>query len=133
MDNKGSVLIVDNDRVLLGMLKEGLSTEGYLCETTTSTEAALEFINETFFDILVTDIIMPGMDGFELTEKAKRLRPDMAVVIMTGFIDDFSYDRAIEAGASDFIKKPFTLKEMKMRLRHVKLDEKSRKMKRPDD
>jgi diguanylate cyclase (GGDEF)-like protein len=67
---------------------------------------------------------MPGLDGFELTEKAKKLRPDMAVIIMTGFIDDFSYDRALEAGAFDFIKKPFTVTEMKMRLRHVTLREK---------
>ena len=50
----------------------------------------------------------------------------MVTIVMTGFIDDFSYDRAIEAGASDFIKKPFTMKEMLHRVTHVQLQEKLR-------
>ena len=123
MEKRGSVLIVDNNETLLNMLTEGLSSEGYRCETTTSALTALELIGESRFDVMVTDIVMPALDGFELTEKAKKLRPDMAVIIMTGFIDDFSYDRALEAGASDFIKKPFTVNEMKMRLQHVTLRE----------
>ncbi len=114
---------MDNDRVLLEMIKEGLSPEGYRCEILTSSKAALDLVREIPFDIMVTDIVMPGLDGFELTENAKKLRPEMTVVIMTGFIDDFSYDRALEAGASDFIKKPFTLKEMKMKLKQVALQE----------
>lgn len=127
--NEGSsLIIVDNDAVLLNMVKKGLASEGYRCETTTSPAGALELIAETPFDILVSDIVMPGMDGFELTEKAKKLRPEITVIIMTGFIDDFSYDRAVEAGASDFIKKPFTLKEMKMKLRQVALQESLREM-----
>ncbi len=119
MNERGSIIIVDNNEVLLNMLRAGLSKEGYRCETTTSSQAALECVADSHFDVLITDIVMPGLDGFELAEKAKKLRPDMAVIIMTGFIDDFSYDRAMEAGASDFIKKPFTLSEMKMRLHHV--------------
>jgi diguanylate cyclase (GGDEF)-like protein len=126
MDEKSSIIIVDNDRVLLSMLKEGLKSEGYRCEVTSNAGTALESIGETPFDILVTDIVMPGLDGFELTEKAKKIRPDITVIMMTGFIDDFSYDRALEAGASDFIKKPFTLKEIKIRLQHVRLREKLR-------
>jgi diguanylate cyclase (GGDEF)-like protein len=124
MKNRTSVIIVDNNEVLLKMLREGLSKEGYHCETTTSSGTALERIAEDHFDILITDIVMPGLDGFELTEKARELRPDLAVIIMTGFIDDFSYDRAMEAGAADFIKKPFTLSEMKIRLQHVAAKEK---------
>ncbi len=123
MNQTNSAIIVDNDRVLLKMIKEGLMQEGYRCETFTSSKAALELVRETPFDIMVTDIVMPGLDGFELTENAKKLRPEMTVIIMTGFIDDFSYDRALDAGASDFIKKPFTLKEMKMKLRQLALQE----------
>ena len=123
MNQINSVIIVDNDRVLLKMIKEGLSSEGYRCEIFTSSKAAIELVREAPFDIMVTDIVMPGLDGFELTENARKLRPEMTVIIMTGFIDDFSYDRALEAGAADFIKKPFTLKEMKMKLKQVALQE----------
>lgn len=133
MDKRGSILIVDNDRVLLSMLKEGLKSEGYRCEVTSSAKTALESISETPFDILVTDIVMPALDGFELTEEAKKIRPDITVIMMTGFIDDFSYDKALEAGASDFIKKPFTLKEIKMRLQHVRLRERLRETSITDD
>jgi DNA-binding NtrC family response regulator len=97
-------------------------SEGYHCETVTTAEAALSFIRENIFDVMVTDVAMFfKKDGGELTEKAKKLRAGMAIIVMTEFIDDFSYDAAIEDGASDFIKKPFTLKEMRMRLKHVGL------------
>ncbi|MBM4135560.1 MAG: response regulator [Nitrospira sp.] len=118
-----SVIIVDDNLTLLDVLKNGLSSEGYHCETATSAASALELINNTLFDIMITDIVIGDMNGFELTKKAKRLNPDMIVIIMTGFIDEFSYDQAIEAGASDFMKKPFSLKELFMRIRHVKMQE----------
>ncbi len=126
MNELNSVIIVDDDEALLSMLKEGFSKEGYRCETALNGECALDLVSRNDFDIMLTDIVLPGIKGIELTEKAKRLRPEMVVIIMTGFIDDFSYDKAIEAGASDLIKKPFTLKELMVRIRHVKLQEKLR-------
>ncbi|MEW6001582.1 MAG: GGDEF domain-containing response regulator [Nitrospirota bacterium] len=126
MDEKSSVIVVDDDLNLLDILKNALSLEGYKCEVATSAASAIELIDKTPFDIMITDIVMSDMDGLELTEKAKRIRPNMAVIVTTGFIDDFSYDRAIEAGASDFIKKPFTLKELIARIKHVELQEEVR-------
>jgi len=107
MDERTSILIVDNDEELLPMLYEMFEAKGYLCEPCDSAQAAIECLNKSRFHIILADIAMPDMDGFELTERIKKLRPDMATILMTGFIDDFSYDRAIAAGASDFIKKTF--------------------------
>jgi two-component system cell cycle response regulator len=128
MDERNSVIIVDDDERLLEIFKTALSLEGYQCETASSAEAALELINKRSFDIMLTDIRMPGIEGFELTHKAKKIIPDMAVIIMTAYAEEFSYDNAIEAGASDFIKKPFTLNELMARIQHVKLQEKVRTM-----
>ena len=128
MDERNSVIIVDDDERLLEIFKTALSLEGYQCETASSAESALELINKTSFDIMLTDIRMPGIEGFELTHKAKEIIPDMAVIIMTAYAEEFSYDNAIEAGASDFIKKPFTLNELMARIQHVKLQEKVRTM-----
>jgi DNA-binding NtrC family response regulator len=63
------------------------------------------------------------MNGFELTKKVKKLNPNMAVIIMTGFIGDFSYDDAIQTGATDFIKKPFTVKELVVRIKQIEAQE----------
>ncbi len=128
MNEAGSIIIVDDDAVLLSMLRDYFLNEGYRCETADNAETALRLIGEAPFDIMLTDVALPGMKGFELTERAKKVRPDMAIIIMTGFIDDFSYDSAIEAGASDFIKKPFTLRELRARMEHVKVHERQRMM-----
>jgi diguanylate cyclase (GGDEF)-like protein len=128
-----SVLIVDDDILLLDMLRNGLYSERYYCETVTTAESALELLHKTSFDVMIADIALPGMRGFELTEKAKNRAPNMAVIIMTGFIEDISYDEAIEAGASDFIKKPFTLRELRARLKQVKMQERLRTLFLRDD
>ena len=122
------ILIVDDDAVILQFMKTVLEIAGYKCETASSSQSALELIGNTHFDMMITDIVMPKMNGLELTGKAKGLRPDMSVIVTTGFVDNFSYDKAIEAGAADFLKKPFTEKELLARIKHVKLQEEIRNL-----
>ena len=128
MEKKDSILIVDDDAVIMKFMKIVLEMEGYECETAISSQAALERVQSAPFDIMITDIVMPGMNGLELTGKAKGIRPNMSVIITTGFVDNFSYDKAIEAGASDFIKKPFTEKELIARIKHVKMQQEIRNL-----
>jgi DNA-binding response OmpR family regulator len=109
---------------MLDILKSGLSQEGYHCEVATNATSALELINKTPFDIMIADIDLPDMNGLELTRKVKRLKPEMGVIIMTGFIEEFSYGEAINAGASDFIKKPLTLRELLARMNQLEIQEK---------
>jgi DNA-binding NtrC family response regulator len=122
-----SILVVDDDATLLDLLKSGLTSEDYDCETVTNAAAALEVIHQNSHGIMITDIDMPDMNGLELTKKAKTVNPHVKVVIMTGFIDKFSYDKAIEAGASDFIRKPFSLKELTIRIKHIRMQEELRR------
>lgn len=133
MGERNSIIIIDNDVALLDMLKGGLSARGYQCETTASVKTAIRYIGETSFDIMVTDIIMPDGDVFELIKKAKKLRPDMAVIIMSDSMDESSYDRSMEKGASDFIEKPVTLARMLVRIKHARLHEKLREMSITDE
>jgi two-component system, cell cycle response regulator len=128
MDDKRSVIIIEDDPDLLQMLEQGLAAGGYRCETATDAESAVELLSKTSFDLMVADIVLPGMNGFKLTEKAKKLRPDMLVIMMTGFVEDFSYEEAITAGASDFIKKPFMMHELILRIQFVTLQAKLLKM-----
>jgi two-component system cell cycle response regulator len=119
-----SILVVDDDISLLDPLKTGLSLRGYQCKAVTSAAVALELLSEDSFDVMVIDIVLPDMSGFELATKAKRIKPDMAIIIMTGHIDEYAYEDAMQAGASDFIKKPFSLSELIARIGHAKMHEK---------
>jgi diguanylate cyclase (GGDEF)-like protein len=132
-EGKGSILVVDDEKIIVRMLEAGLSDMGYSCVAVNNGTAALELIKEAPLDIMLTDVHMPGMNGFVLTEKAKHIIPDLLVIIMTGFSKNFSYDAAIEAGAADFIKKPFTVKELEVRIQHVILHERLRAMSITDE
>lgn len=133
MEKQPTIILVDDDELLLDVIKQSLVMSGYVCEAFAGADAALERISRDPFTILLTDIIMKGMEGLELTRRVKRMRPDMFVIVMTGFIGDFSYDQAIEAGASDFIKKPFSIQELLVRIKHVMTQEKLREMSITDE
>ena len=117
------ILIVDDNISLLDTINNGLSLRGYQCKAAMSASTAIELLNKDLFDMMIIDIVLPDMSGFELATKAKKIKPDMAIIIMTGYIDEFSYEDAIESGASDFIKKPFSVKELIARIEHAKMHE----------
>jgi len=133
MDKKSRVLIVEDEQSWLNVLTEGLSINGYHCETALNAEEAIPLLGKTIFDIVITDIALSGMTGLELTKAVKQLSLGTIVIAMTGYIDEFTYDNAIEAGASDFIKKPFTLKELLARIKHAKRQEETRGLLLTDD
>ena len=133
MQVKPSLIIVDDDERLLGVLREAGSLEGYTCATFTRAEEALAEIERRSFNVLLTDIVLPGMKGLELTSRVKQMHPEMIIIVMSGFTTEFSYDDAIRAGASDFIKKPFTVHEMLMRIQHAKMQERLRALSFTDD
>jgi len=116
-----SVILVDDDEAILDSLRTGLSLHGYRCETASSGKSALELIDNTFFDVMITDFNMPGMNGLELTKRVKELKPDMKVIIITGFAHNFSYDDAIAMGVSDLLEKPFGLKELIGKMKDIKI------------
>jgi len=118
MESK-TCLIVDDERLILTMISDCLSNLGYTCTTATSAENALKILIHSSFDIMITDIQMAGMTGIELTRDAKQLYPTMPIIVMTGFTEEYSYDEVIEAGAADFLKKPFSMKELDTRVARV--------------
>jgi diguanylate cyclase (GGDEF)-like protein len=76
---------------------------------------------------------MPGMRGLELVRRVKHLYPSMTSIVMTGFVEEFSYDEAIRSGAGDFIKKPFTVQELLVRIKHAKLQDHLRELSITDE
>ena len=113
-----SILIVDDDRAIKESVEEYLKIQKYKVKTADSAMAALDVLQIFNADIVLTDIMMQGMDGLELTKKIKS-KYDADVMVMTGYSAEYSYEEAVKAGASDFIFKPFRFEELELRLNRV--------------
>jgi diguanylate cyclase (GGDEF)-like protein len=112
------ILIVDDEEGIRTTLCEIIRQAGYECSGTSSGEKALAFLERKPVDVVITDIMMPGLNGFELTEIVKD-KHKADVIIITGYGGDFSYEEALEKGASDFAQKPVRPKELIARLKRV--------------
>ncbi len=108
MNNKLQVLVIDDDAVIGRSFDRVLSDKGYQVSTALSAEEALDTMNETNFDVVFTDIKMPGMDGLEVTERIKARCPWTPVVVITGYGTRANEIRASVLGASGFVRKPLT-------------------------
>ena len=106
--NKLQVLVIDDDAVVGRSFDRVLSEKGYEVSTALSGEEAMETINETNFDVVFTDIKMPGMDGLEVTERIKARCPWTPVVVITGYGTEDNEAKASVLGASGFVRKPLT-------------------------
>lgn len=112
------ILIVDDDSTLRDTMQEFLHLSSFKADTVNNAEEALRFLNKTSVDIVITDIMMMGMNGLELTNIIKQDH-DTDVIVITGFSSDFSYVEAISKGANDFIFKPVHMEELLLRIKRV--------------
>ena len=112
------ILIVDDDVAVRNTMNEYILTAGYQSEAVSCAEEALEMLDNKSFHVVITDIILPAMGGLELTKIIKKDQ-DSDVIVMTGYSDDYSYEEAINIGASDFVIKPVRLEELLLRLKRV--------------
>ncbi len=117
------VLIVDDEPSIRNLLLSFLNILSYQCETASNGKEALEKLKERPYDAVITDVVMPEMDGIALTQEIAKKYPDLPVMVMTGFSDEFSAQKAISAGAREFIKKPFSITEFSLRLNKMLRDQ----------
>jgi len=106
--NKRNILVVDDESVIREGMRRILEAEGYQAETSAGGRTALETIQEQDFDVVITDLKMPGMDGIEVLKTIKILQPEVPVIIITGYSTVASAVDAMKNGAFDYIAKPFS-------------------------
>ena len=109
---KAKILCVDDEPIILDSFRKILVLDGYSVDTVENGREALNLIKTHHYDFLFTDLKMPEMDGVEVTNAVKHLRPDIDVIIITGYA---SIDTAVETmkiGAMDYVEKPFTEDEL---------------------
>jgi len=117
-NTKFLVLIVDDDVAVRNTMNEYINSAGYKSEAVACAEDALEILEKKSFHVVITDINLPAMGGLDLTRIIKKDK-ESDVIVMTGYSDDYSYEEAINTGASDFVIKPVRLQELMLRLKRV--------------
>jgi DNA-binding NtrC family response regulator len=104
------LLIVDDDPALLTGLSDGLSARlpDISPKTASSAKEALGLMATEEFDVILSDVVMPGMSGLEFLARVRKLCPGTAIILMTGCQDELRHE-ALRLGAVDFLTKPFTM------------------------
>jgi len=116
-----SVLIVDDEQEIRDSLSEVLTDEGFLTYTAENGVVALEMLKETHYDIIISDIKMPEMDGVTLLQRVKEQAPDTFVILVTSYGSTETAINAMRLGAIDYILKPIDFDELIMRIKNIDL------------
>lgn len=121
MDKKKSmsVLIVDDEDMMRDLLKRILSRGGFEIDTASNGKEALEKLAANPVDLIISDIKMPGMDGFELLKEVRSKYPDKSVIMITAFGDTYTVKDALLLGADEYVTKPFKSHEITLVVERV--------------
>ena len=107
MEKKISILIVDDEESVRDSLYSWFTEDGYRVEVAEHAKKALSLLETSYFDIILTDLKMPGMDGLELLQRIKTLNKDSIIIVMTAFASVDTAVKALKEGAFDYVTKPF--------------------------
>jgi DNA-binding NtrC family response regulator len=109
-----NILIVEDEPKMRRLLEISLGEEGHQVQVAPDAEMALKSLHANSFDVIVTDVKLPGMNGLEFLHEAKRLNASTPIVVMTAYGSVETAVEAMKLGASDYVLKPFTMAEMKL-------------------
>ncbi|AMJ61842.1 response regulator [Bosea sp. PAMC 26642] len=109
------ILVVDDEEPLRTLVARGLGMDGHTCLTAADGAEALDILvtENGRFDLLLTDIRMPLMDGIALALAAKQAFPDLPIILMTGYAEQRERARSLEAIVSEVMTKPFTIADLR--------------------
>ena len=120
LDNpRARILAVDDEKIVLDSLRKMLALGGYSIDTVENGPEALGLISRRDYDFVFTDLKMPGMDGVEVTRAVKHLRPDIDVIVVTGYGTIETAVETVQVGAMDYVQKPFTEDELLLFVRNA--------------
>lgn len=105
---KGSIIVVDDEQIILKSCKKILSSEGYEVDTFASASEALAVFNNKQYDLIITDLKMPGIDGIEFMRQVRKTNPDINIIVITGYPSQESIKEALSLRIIDYLPKPFT-------------------------
>ena len=111
---KARILVIDDDAAMLQLMKFQLQEEGYEVLTAQSSEVGLQLLGQQEFDLTLTDLQLPGLDGIELVKRSKALAPETEIIMVTGYGSMAKAVEAIRAGAFYYVEKPVDFAELQV-------------------
>src|SRR3981189_2291129 len=108
----GSILVADDDAAIRTVINQALSRAGYEVRSTSNAATLWRWISQGDGDLVITDVVMPDENAFDLLPRIKKVRPDLPVVVMSAQNTFITAIRASERGAYEYLPKPFDLKEV---------------------
>ncbi|MBW1779610.1 MAG: diguanylate cyclase [Deltaproteobacteria bacterium] len=122
-----SVLVVDDEEFVREPIVAMLERLGFNADAQDTGQKALENLGKKRYTFLLTDIRMPGaVDGLELIRRTKELYPDLCAIAMTGHSKEFNYVEVVNAGATDFVNKPFGIEELEAKIKRAIIERNTR-------
>jgi len=112
MTNTKSILLVDDEEIILDSISWVLKKNNFEVTTAQNGQQAIEILRIRRFDLVVTDLLMAGLDGVAVLKAAKSIHPDIGVIILTGYGDVGSAVRTLQLGADDYLQKPCDVDEL---------------------
>jgi len=113
------ILVVDDEKVVAEVLGKLIEVDGHDVTVTFDAKKALEICQKDKFDIVFTDISMPGMNGMDLTRRILELDNNANIVAITGHVGSQEVEKILNAGAKSFLKKPFSKKDIDCKIKEV--------------
>jgi len=114
MKSRARVLVVDDEALMRKLVRKILVKEGYSVVTVSDPPEALQKLGDSKFDIIITDLCMPEVDGFSFVSQLRELYSTTSLIVMTGFGDADTADQVCARGADEYITKPFNEREIQV-------------------
>ena len=114
------VLLVDDEKEFLGIMSERMKARGMEVTTAESADQALSIIEKESFDAIIMDFQMPGMDGMEALKAIKNKKPELQIILLTGYATVEKTVEAMKIGATDFLEKPANLEALAKKIKKAK-------------
>ena len=116
------VLLVDDEKEFLEIMSERMQARGMVVTTAESADQALSIIGKESFDAIVMDFQMPGMDGMEALKAIKNKKPELQIILLTGYATVEKTVEAMKIGATDFLEKPADLEALSEKIKNAKAE-----------
>lgn len=112
------ILVVDDEKLIREVIKEYIENEGYTCDEAESGVESIEAVSKHDYDLIIMDIMMPGMDGYTAVKEIKEIK-DIPVIMLSARVEELDKLQGFSLGIDDYVTKPFSPKELVARIKAV--------------